>query len=236
MNVGERHLHGTCYGAIKRHEELYVDKVYYPVLRQFLSWNGGLSVWISFFSSTFLPPSFLSLTLCIFFMFNKVLSVVTTRGCVGGGFWWNSWLLCYAVMFNSELISFAFHNNMLHSCSREGKQSYISQLLKKKKCRPKTYVGQRHIYFLNDHRTAKHWAVCMGFLWVIRFPSTSEKHRWPGYIILSLVNEFQCVCGAQSLALFTLSFKMRLERSGYKWTAETRHHLFLLFLWYPADH
>lgn len=72
----KRHLHGTPYGAIEQCEELHVHSVYYPVVRLHLSWN------------RLLPPSFLSRTLCIFFMFNKVLSVVTTCGCARGGFWW----------------------------------------------------------------------------------------------------------------------------------------------------
>lgn len=75
-----------------------------------------------------LPPSFLSLTLCIFFMFNKVLSVVTTYGCVEVVFWWTSVIfwVTYAVMLSSELILFTFQNDMLHSCSREQNKMYAS--------------------------------------------------------------------------------------------------------------
>lgn len=111
--LGKRHC-----GATEQSEELYVHNVYYSVLT-------GIDQSGSPFSSKFLPPSFLSLTLCIFSIFNKVLSVVTTCACAGGGFWYfflkSALHYVYAVIFNSEQILFTFHNNMLHSCNREQK-------------------------------------------------------------------------------------------------------------------
>lgn len=130
--LGKRHC-----GATEQSEELYVHNVYYSVLT-------GIDQSGSPFSSKFLPPSFLSLTLCIFSIFNKVLSVVTTCACAGGGFWYFFFFNQLCIMYMQSYLTLnKFYSPFTITCyiHATGSKKHVGILkIVFNRCRPKTEV------------------------------------------------------------------------------------------------